>query len=491
LHARRHTAPLPAHVTRAIRPSPARAGAHDPSSWLPVPDVSLLPSIDVMLDGATVDVRTPDATIDLVALEALVSPTPARAEPHDAAAWLPLPGDLHTMPDLAEMLAPNAEVQAAVLAEADAVVADAAAAAEAAVAPSPARAEPHDAATWLPLPDPESLVPIAELAPADDDGPPRSRGWRRVAAATFRPRSLVLVLLVVATSVAVVRPVIDANPTAAAGVAPISVSVDYDGTVRSVTTTAQHTPALMRQLHVGKLVAVRDAPSRLRAGSSVVLRTRRSGLLEVDGQSLSFDSPSRTVGELLVASHVSLEGDDTVSPAADSLLREGARVEVVRVGAATTQTTEAIPFTEETVNDPTIAIGDTKVIRAGKNGTATVTWRERVENGVVVGRTLLSKVPTVDPVSSIVGHGTKADWHWDALANCESGGRWNTVDQGTPAYDGGLGILRANWVHYGGLEFAPNAGLATREQQIVIGQRIYNDVGWDAWGCANHALGWT
>ena len=38
--------------------------------------------------------------------------------------------------------------------------------------------------------------------------------------------------------------------------------------------------------------------------------------------------------------------------------------------------------------------------------------------------------------------------------------------------------------HYGGLEFAPNAGLATREEQIIVGERIYDDYGWYAWGCA-------
>ncbi|MET0276373.1 MAG: G5 domain-containing protein [Acidimicrobiia bacterium] len=485
LHARRHTAPLPAHVTRAIRPSPARAHAHDPSTWLPVPDVSSLPTIDVMLEV------TAEPAIDLVALEALVTPTPARAEPHDAATWLPLPGDLHTMPELTEMLAPNAALQAAVLAETDALVADAAAAAEAAVAPSPARAEPHDATTWLPLPDPESLVPLTELAAAADDGASRPRGWRRVSSATFRPRNLLLLLLVTATAVAVVRPMVDTKSVAVAGLAPIAVNVDLDGTQHVVTTTARHAPALMRQLHVGKLVAVRTAPGTLQNGSSVVFRTRRSGLLSVDGQTLSFDSPSRTVGELIAAFHVSLDGEDTTSPSPDTLLADGDRVTVVRVGAATTQTTEAIPFTEESVVDPTVAIGETRQIRAGKDGTATVTWRERVENGVVVGRTMLSKVTTVAPVSNVVGTGSKADWHWDKLAECESGGKWNTVDQGTPAYDGGLGIYRGTWRAYGGTEFAPNAGLATREQQIIVGMRIHADLGWDPWGCANHALGWN
>ena len=35
-----------------------------------------------------------------------------------------------------------------------------------------------------------------------------------------------------------------------------------------------------------------------------------------------------------------------------------------------------------------------------------------------------------------------------------------------------------------------DAGLATREQQIIVGMRIYEKLGWDPWGCANNVLHW-
>lgn len=484
-HARRRTAPLPAHVTRAIRPSPARAEPHDATAWFPVPDPHALPSIDTLLV-----VDDPDPSFDVVALEALVSPTPARAEPHDAAAWLPLPGDLDDLPHVTELIAPSPEVQAAALAHAETVAARSMATLEAAVAPSPARAVPHTAAAWLPLPDPHTLAPLTELAPADDGSTTRPRGLRRVGAGLWRPRSAVLLALVAATAFALLRSTGDPVPRAVAGVAPFSVTVDLDGRVETVRTTARGAAALGRQLDIGKYVAVREAPRRLGDGSRVVYRTRKSGLLQVDNQTLSFDSPSHTVAELLAVYDISLEGEDTTVPAPDAVLDDGARVKVVRVGAATQQTYEPIPFGEETIADSSIPIGETRLITPGREGVATVTWRARIENGVEVGRTMLSKVPTTEPTNAVWGYGTQADWHWDALANCESGGRWNTVDRGTPAYDGGLGILRENWVHYGGLEFAPNAGLASREQQIIVGMRIYAEHGWDAWGCANNALNW-
>ena len=69
----------------------------------------------------------------------------------------------------------------------------------------------------------------------------------------------------------------------------------------------------------------------------------------------------------------------------------------------------------------------------------------------------------------------------------------NTVDPdpGGGLNDGGLGIARVTWIGFGGREFAPNAGLATREEQIIVGQRIYAQYGWDPWGCAHNVLHWV
>jgi hypothetical protein len=476
--------------------SPARAAPHDATTWLPVPDPGTLPSIDALLRATTEWRGAVAAAADHAgsaggsnSLEALVTPTPARATPHDPAAWLPLPADLDALPAVDALLEPPPEVTMAVVAEAEALVAGASAAAEAAVAPSPARAEPHDSSTWLPLPDPDSLAPLSALAPAD--GSADAPGTRtRVGSALRRPRTWALALLTVATVAGVARVAADPAPRAVAGIAPFRVTVDLDGTTTSVVTTARRAPVLARRLDVGKLVAVRSAPPRLREGSSVVLRTRKSGQLKVDGQLVAYDSPSLTVAELLAASNIVLDGEDRTVPSPDTVLVDGTPVEVIRVGAATTQTHEAVPFTEQRVPDATIAVGETREVRAGVPGIDTITWRARVENGVEVGRTVLSRVTTSEPTTRLVGYGTKADWHWDALARCESGGHWNTVDPaGVNGYHGGLGIYYRTWLAWGGDEFAPNAGLATREEQIIVAQRIYADLGWDPWGCAR-TLGW-
>jgi uncharacterized protein YabE (DUF348 family) len=539
VHLRRHRSALPAHVARVIGPSPARAEPHDADAWLPVPDPHGLPSIEMLLEEARPFVVAED-TIDLTALEAMVSESPARAEPHDAAAWLPLPDDVYELPSVHSLLDPDPEVQAAVVAEAEALLADALAAAEASSAPSPARAEPHDATAWLPLPSLEELPPVTELLVESTTPPGGSR--RLVTRLLPAPRVAFMVFLVAATLLGgawagnkVLAPggsqvslVVDGTRQemrtdfqtvggllkaehvhlgAGDAVVPpastqmrdglhidvlraFAVTVNVDGTTRTVRTVETSAERLAKQMRLGKLTAVRNQPGRLAAGATVVYRTRISGSLKIDNQTVIFDSPSRTVDELLQSYHVTLAGDDYVLPPLNTVLADGATVAVVRVGADVTQDNEVIPFDTVQQADPTLAIGQSRVIQDGRNGTMVVTYRQRVENGAKGDRTVLSKVPSVEPTPKIVGYGTYADPHWDELAQCESGGRWDTVDSGAVGYDGGLGIYRGTWRAYGGTQFAPNAGLASREQQIIVGMRIYADLGWDPWGCANNVLHW-
>jgi hypothetical protein len=70
---------------------------------------------------------------------------------------------------------------------------------------------------------------------------------------------------------------------------------------------------------------------------------------------------------------------------------------------------------------------------------------------------------------------------WDRIAACETQGDWSMRGS---SFSGGVGFSNAAWSQWGGSEFAPNAGQATREQQIVVAERIRASVGMGAWGCA-------
>jgi hypothetical protein len=70
---------------------------------------------------------------------------------------------------------------------------------------------------------------------------------------------------------------------------------------------------------------------------------------------------------------------------------------------------------------------------------------------------------------------------WDRIAVCETGGNWSMRGS---SYSGGVGFANSTWNAFGGQEFASNAGLATREQQIIVAERVYDYGGYSGWGCA-------
>lgn len=70
---------------------------------------------------------------------------------------------------------------------------------------------------------------------------------------------------------------------------------------------------------------------------------------------------------------------------------------------------------------------------------------------------------------------------WDRIAVCETAGNWSMRGS---RYSGGVGFANSTWNAFGGQEFASNAGLATREQQIIVAERVYDYGGYTGWGCA-------
>jgi len=95
------------------------------------------------------------------------------------------------------------------------------------------------------------------------------------------------------------------------------------------------------------------------------------------------------------------------------------------------------------------------------------------------------------------------DIYWDRMAQCETGGDWKNGGR----WSGGLGIYQQTWIGFGGKEFAAKPHLATRQEQIIIANRIstqgyqtkntfrtledkqnnkphfQNPVGFGGWGC--------
>jgi len=73
---------------------------------------------------------------------------------------------------------------------------------------------------------------------------------------------------------------------------------------------------------------------------------------------------------------------------------------------------------------------------------------------------------------------------WDGIAQCESGGKWNTATGN--GYFGGLQFSPSTWKAYGG---KGSAHKASKSEQIKVAERVLAAQGWKAWPACSKKLG--
>ncbi|MCX5198901.1 transglycosylase family protein [Streptomyces sp. NBC_00249] len=78
---------------------------------------------------------------------------------------------------------------------------------------------------------------------------------------------------------------------------------------------------------------------------------------------------------------------------------------------------------------------------------------------------------------------------WNKVADCESGGTWS-ANFGSGAY-GGLQFTLEQWRNAGGLAYAERPDLASRSQQIAVGERVLASQGPQAWPLCSASAGLT
>ncbi|MFZ2177232.1 MAG: transglycosylase family protein [Rhodococcus sp. (in: high G+C Gram-positive bacteria)] len=108
------------------------------------------------------------------------------------------------------------------------------------------------------------------------------------------------------------------------------------------------------------------------------------------------------------------------------------------------------------------------------------------------GRTV-AKVAVTGAIMGVAGaafSGTAnaaPDSDWDRLAQCESGGNWG-INTGN-GFQGGLQFSPSTWNAHGGTQYAAAANQASREEQIVVAERVLDSQGWGAWPSCSSSLG--
>lgn len=158
------------------------------------------------------------------------------------------------------------------------------------------------------------------------------------------------------------------------------------------------------------------------------------------------------------------------------------------VAAASEQVDAPTTTTTITVTTPDVASAEAAIAESIGQHIAAVEEQQRRETEAAAATAAaqtqtLSASANYDP-----GDGSR----WDRLAQCEAGGNWAT-NTGN-GFGGGLQFMHqrsySTWLSYGGGEFAPHPWEASREQQIVIAERVLAGSGWKAWPGCSRKFGW-
>ncbi|MCD9026256.1 3D domain-containing protein [Cohnella silvisoli] len=176
-----------------------------------------------------------------------------------------------------------------------------------------------------------------------------------------------------------------------------------------VTQTSNVTGFLEEQgIHVGPYDRLSMLPSdSLDEGSRIVIDRAVGVTVKADGKQAVTYTTEHTVGGVISSLKLSLSGDDRISPALNSPLKEGMTVEVVRVRKEVTETKYPIAFTVVQQKSKDLESGKQKVVTTGKNGLVVFKTERVFENGKLVSQEMVEKTVAQPAVQQVVAIGTK------------------------------------------------------------------------------------
>ena len=282
-----------------------------------------------------------------------------------------------------------------------------------------------------------------------------------------------------------------------------SVAVVVDGQAKTIKSTALTVDELVSE--IGSEIGGVNEGDLLSKGRDTVIPadgmkldiTRPKVVSINDGGDVTYTQMAASnVGDLLRRRNINLNPEDVVTPSITSPVKAGMDVRIDRV--RTDQVRETVPF-EAPANykdDATAFEGDEVVEEAGTPGSKEVKRSIRIVNGKEESNTVISEKEVTPAKPATIKRGTKAKASapsvangsvWDSLAQCEAGGNW-AINTGN-GFSGGLQFTPSTWLAYGGGQYAPQAHLATREQQIAVASKVQAGQGWGAWPACTAKLG--
>lgn len=185
--------------------------------------------------------------------------------------------------------------------------------------------------------------------------------------------------------------------------------MDINGSRKDIWTTAPTVADALDQL--GYSTADFSSVSRAERlpldPTAITVRTPRMVTIVHDGKTERVSTTDATVGRLLSDIGIKLGARDQISVKTSSPVKPNQKITILRVKKGTVVATKSIPYPTTKKSDPNLAVGQTHVVRPGKNGSKRITYALVYVNGKIVGKTTIKTVILKSPIPQIENIGTK------------------------------------------------------------------------------------
>lgn len=232
--------------------------------------------------------------------------------------------------------------------------------------------------------------------------------------------------------------------------------VVVDGSKQLLVQTALQSPKLIAESAGVKtypedrfsIKTIVDPTSVGTVGQKVTIDRATPVIIEADGKKTVVRTQQQTVGELLSERDVALGPQDTVDTPRDTKIVPNLVIKVSRVKVVLAREEAKIERQVETVKDPELEAGTTRVREEGRDGKKVSMFRVSYNDGVESGRQLLSQQVTEQPVTKVIVVGANQSDAWYKLRMCESGNNYS--NKRNPLYRGAYQFAYSTWAAMGG-----------------------------------------
>ncbi|NLP18856.1 MAG: DUF348 domain-containing protein [Firmicutes bacterium] len=187
------------------------------------------------------------------------------------------------------------------------------------------------------------------------------------------------------------------------------VTLSVDGRVQVVQTLKGDVKGLLEEKGVKVYAHDLVEPhldTSLKSGMEVEVRRAMPVTIRVDGETRNLVSAQKTVLKAVEEAGIILGSLDRLLPLGPTPLTAGIEIDVIRVEEEIITTEVAVPFQTRRTSDDSLPSGQSKVVRAGREGLARrVVWC-LYENGEKVAEEVLTEDIIVEPTPRVLALGT-------------------------------------------------------------------------------------